>query len=225
MRMRLNRTIISIVPCLSLAIAAQAATQTTNVLDWQFNTGANPTAPTAATTINPDGGSPTATIFDTSGNGTGINYSFAARTGAGSPMGTWEIDFGQLLLTMDKSAVGPVSYTLQVFQFIDQSETFFPGDLELSPNGFHFVNSTVYVPQTTGMIGAWYEDTYAWDAVTLSPSIRLSISGDSGFPILLDEVKLTIVGNLTAVPEPSSGLIAAAGLLAFGLLSRLRRKE
>lgn len=210
------------VPCLSLALAAQA--QTTNVLDWQFNTGINPAAPTAATTINPDGGSPTATIFDTSGNGTGINYSFAARPGAGSPTGTWELDFGQLLLTMDKGAVGPVSYTLQVFQFIDSGGSFFPGNLDLSPVGSHFDSRSVYVPQTAGMIGAWYEDTYSWSSVTVDPRITLGISGDSGNPILLDEVKLTIVGNLTSVPEPSCGVITAAGLLAFGLRSWLRRR-
>ena len=139
-------------------------------------------------------------------------------------MGTWEIDFGQLQLTMNRGAVGPVSYTLEVFQFVDSSGSFFPGNLSLTPAGAQLVSSSVYVPQTSGMIGSWYDNTYSWSAVTLSPSIVLDISGAGGNPILLDEVKLTIVGNLTAVPEPSCGLIAAAGLLAFGLRSWLRRR-
>jgi hypothetical protein len=221
--MRLSKTIISIVPCLSLVFAAQAQT-TTNILDWQFSTGSNPAAPSPATTVNPDGGAPQASIIDTSGNGTGANYSFPARPGAGSPMGTWEIDFGQLQLTMNRGAVGPVSYTLEVFQFVDSSGSFFPGNLSLTPAGAQLVSSSVYVPQTSGMIGSWYDNTYSWSAVTLSPSIVLDISGAGGNPILLDEVKLTIVGNLTAVPEPSCGLIAAAGLVAFGLRSWPGRK-
>jgi hypothetical protein len=149
-------------------------------------------------------------------------------------MGTWEIDFGQLQLTMDRGAVGPVSYTLEVFQFVDSSGSFLPGNLSLMPTpdaGFlpdgitsKPVSSTVYVPQTSGMIGSWYDNTYSWSAVTLNPSIVLDISGAGGSPILLDEVKLTIVGNLTSVPEPSCGLITAAGLLAFGLRSWLRRR-
>jgi hypothetical protein len=214
--MRLYKAIISLVPCLSLAIAGQAQT-TTNILDWQFSTGDNPAVPTAATTINPDDGTPLATF-----TGSSYNYSFFPRDGAGSPTGTWEIDFGQLQLTMDRSAVGPVSYTLQIFQFIDSNRSFFPGALSLSPAGAQFVSESVYVPQTAGMFGSWYEETYSWSAVTLNPSITLDISGVGGSPLLLDEVKLTIVGTL--VPEPSCGLIAAAGLLAFGIRSWLRRK-
>ena len=221
-RVRYIKAITSLVPCLFLAIVAQA--QTTNILDWQFSTGANPALPTPASTINPDGGTPLATFIDSSATGTGINYSGAPRPGAGSPSGTWEIDFGQLLLTMDRSAVGPVSYTLQVFQFIT-GDSFFPGTLSLAPSPDSNVPvRSVYVPQTPGMIGAWYVDTFSWSAVNLNNSaISLDITGAGGNPILLDEVKLTIVGNLTSVPEPSCGLITAAGFLAFGLRSWLRR--
>jgi hypothetical protein len=218
---RFSKVLLSLVPCLSLVLVTQA--ETTNVLDWQFASGNNPAVPTAATTINPDGGSPLATFIDSSPSGNGINWSGPTRPGAGSPTGTWEVDFGQLLLTMDVGAIGPVSYTLQVFQFIDNTG-FFPGNLSLSPEGSQLVSSSVYVPQTAGMIGAWYVNTYTWSAVSLDPTIALDITGAGGNPILLDEVKLTIVGNLTQVPEPSCSLIAAAGLFAFGLRSWSRRK-
>jgi hypothetical protein len=214
--MRFNTAIISLVSCLSFALAGQA--QTTNILDWQFS-GLNPDAPTADTTINPDDGTPLATF-----SGSSINYSFFPRDGAGSPTGTWEIDFGQLQLTMDRSAVGPVSYTLQVFQFVDSGRQFFPGALSLSPAGVQLGPESVYVPQSGDMTGSWFVSTFSWSAVTLNPSITLGITGAGGSPILLDEVRLTIVGNLTLVPEPSSSLITVAGLLAFGLRSWLRRK-
>jgi hypothetical protein len=220
--MRLNKAVFCLVSCLSFAFAGQA--QTTNILDWQFSTGDNPAEPTPGTTINPDEGAPSARF-----TGSSINYSFFPRQFYSTPepnsipSGTWEIDSGQLQLSMDRSAVGPVSYTLQVFQFVTV-DSFFSGHLSLSPasdaNNLP-VSRVVYVPQTAGMIGSWYEDTYSWSAVNLNPSISLSLTGADG-PIMLDEIKLTIVGTL--VPEPSFGLIAAAGLLAFGIRSWLRRK-
>jgi len=220
--MRLNKSILSLVPCVLVALSGQA--QTTNILDWQFSTADNPAAPTPETTINPDGGTPLATFTGSGAGGSGVNYAFFSRQGAGPPTGTWEIDFGQLQLTMDRGAVGPVSYTLQVFQFVDNTRSFFPGALTLSPSGAQFVSENVYVPQSGDMLGAWYVDTYSWSAVTLNPSISLGITGTGGSPLLLDEVKLTIVGNLTGVPEPGTAMIAVVGLLAFGVRSWLRRK-
>jgi len=88
------------------------------------------------------------------------------------------------------------------------------------------VSETVYVPRTGSMIGSWYEDTYSWSDVNLSPTVSLDISpgaGGSG-ALLFDEVRLTIVGQLGPVPEPSVGLITVAGLLALGVRSWLRRK-
>jgi len=215
--MRLNKAILTLVSCLSLAFVGQA--QTTNILDWQFDTADNPAAPTPETTINPDGGAPEATF-----TGSSINYEFFPRGGFGPPIGTWEIDFGQLQLSMDRSAVGPVSYTLQVYQFIDSGRSFYPGALSLSPAGSQFVSESVYVPQAGDMLGAWYVDTYSWSAVSLNPSILIGITGAGGSPILLDEVKLTIVGNLTLVPEPGFGLIGSVGLVVFGIRSWLRQK-
>ncbi len=210
------KAVLCLVLCLSFALAGQA--QTTNVLDWQFNTADNPAMPTPDTTINPDGGNPEANFI-----GSSINYSFFPRPGFGSPIGTWEIDFGQLLLNMDRSAVGPVSYTLQVFQFVD-SIGLYPGKLSFSIGAPDSFTSSVYVPQTGDMLGAWYENTYSWSAVNLNPTITLGITETDGNPLLLDEVQLTIVGNLSLVPEPSSGLIATIGLLAFGIRSWIRRR-
>jgi hypothetical protein len=215
--MQFNKVIISLVAGLSFALSGHA--QTTNILDWQFNTSDNPAEPNWLTSVNPDGGDPDATF-----TGSSINYSFFPRPGFGEVGGTWEIDFGQLQLAMNRSAKGPVSYTLEVYQFIDTGRAFYPGALSLSPAGSQFVSEKVYVPQTGDMLGAWYVDTYSWSSVNLDPTISLGITGAGGNPILLDEVKLTIVGNLTLVPEPGSGLIAVIGLLVLGVRSWFRKR-
>ena len=132
---------------------------------------------------------------------------------------------GQLQLSLDRAAVGTVAYTLQVWQFVDSGRSFYPGALSFSPSGAQVGPETVYVPQSGTMIGSWYETTYSWSDVTLDPSISLDITASpvSG-AVLFDEVRLTVVGDLVPVPEPSAGLMTLAGLLAFGVISWYRRK-
>jgi hypothetical protein len=213
--------ITSIALFLLLALTGQA--QTTNILDWTFSTSANPSAPDTATSINPSGGDPEATF-------TGNNNTYFVGTGPqglyGSPTGLWDVENnGQLALTLNLSAVGTVNYTLQVWQFADSSRSLYPGTLTLLPAGAQFVSESVYVPQTGTMIGSWYEDTYSWSDVALNPSVTLDITpGTGSVALLFDQVQLTIVGDLVPVPEPSCGLIALAGLAAFGMISWFRRK-
>jgi hypothetical protein len=218
--MKLNKAILSVAACGLLALTGQAAT--TNIIDWQFSVAGNPASPTAGTTVNPDGGNPLATF-----SGANNTYFFGSGPSGlyGSPTGLWDVEDGSLQLTLDLGGVGTAQYILEVFQFADSGRSFYPGTLTLSPEGAQFVSESVYVPQSGSMIGSWYEDTYSWSAVNLTSGITLNISGATpNTGILFDEVRLTVIGNLGPVPEPSSSLITAVGLLAFGFRSWLRRK-
>lgn len=223
--MKLNQAIISLIAGASLALSGQAAT--TNILDWQFSTADNPASPTPGTTVNPDGGNPLATF-------TGDNNTYYPGTGgvlAGSPTGLWEMlngstVNGHLTLTMDAGGIGTGDYILQVFQFVDSTRSFYPGSLTFSIGQPDSASESVYVPQTGSMIGSWYESTYAWSAVNLTTGITLDMSGAGGpnTGVFFDEVRLTVVGNLGPVPEPSSSVIAAVGLMVLGIRSWIRRR-
>jgi hypothetical protein len=221
--MKPKRIIITLAACLSLAVTAQAVT--TNVLDWTFSIAGNPVAPNLPTTINPSGGNPQATIF---GNINTYFFGSAANQPSlyGSPTGIWDIEGSAGHMTLSLNLTGAqkvVGYNVQIYQFADEGRAFYPGNLTLSPSGAQFVSESVYVPQSGSMIGAWYLDTYSWNSVVPSSSLSLDIAPGAGSSAMLfDEVKLTV---LVDVPEPSSGLIAMVGLLAYGVRSWLRRNR
>jgi hypothetical protein len=215
--MKPKRIIASLATSLSLVVTAQAAV-TTNVLDWTFSTFAITNAPDAATSSNPSGGNPLATFF---GNLNTYYFGTGPQGLFGPPTGLWDVeDGGHLTLSLNLAGQNQVvGYSVQIYQFADQS--FYPGTLTLNPSG-SFVSESVYVPQTGNMIGAWYIETFTWNSVVPSANLTLDISPGAGSSaMLLDEIKMTV---MTDIPEPSSGLIAAAGLLAFGIRSWLRRK-
>jgi hypothetical protein len=213
--MRLNRVFLGLVSSLSLALAGQAAT--TNILDWQFSTADNPAPPTIA--VNPDGGNPLATF-------TGPNNTYFFGTGPnglfGSPTGLWDVEAGQLALTLQLSGVGPVDLTVVITQFVDQNRALYPGTISFSIPGGTLVNEVVAVPQTGNMIGSWYRDTYQWTAADAGAGpITLDLGpAAAGTGMLLDEIQFT----LTEVPEPGCGLLAGTGLLALAMRYWSRRK-
>jgi hypothetical protein len=224
--MKLNRVIISLVPCLALVLTAQAATPSTNIWDFTFSvraiTNTPPDAPPVGNSITPDGGNPRAIIFGNNNTyffGTGPNGLY------GSPTGLWDVEGaagGHVQITSDLVTPFPVTYTLKIWQFADDGRSFYPGTLSLSPSGAQFVSESVYVPQSGNMFGAWYLDTYSWSSFIPSTTISVDINpGPGSGALLFDEVQLTAVLN---APEPSSCLIGAAGLLLFGIRSWLRRK-
>jgi hypothetical protein len=216
--MRLDRAFLGLVSSLSLALAGQAAT--TNILDWQFSTADNPASPTIA--VNPDGGDPLATFSGPNNTyffGTGPNGLF------GSPTGLWDIEAGQLALTLNLFSTQPVDLTVVITQFADQNRALYPGTISWSIPGGHLISEVPVVPQTGNMIGSWYQDTYQWTAVDASTfPITLDIGpAAAGTGLLLDEVQFSIMGTLQ-VPEPGFGLLAGTGLLALAMRYWPRRK-
>ena len=136
--MKLKTVIISMVLCLPLALMGQTAT--TNVLDWTFSTADNPAAPDAATSINPSGGDPRRPF---PGNNNTYFFGPGPQGLYSQPTGLWDMENGQLQLSLDRAAVGTVAYTLQVWQFVDSGRSFYPGALSFSPSGAQVGPETV----------------------------------------------------------------------------------
>jgi hypothetical protein len=220
--MKLTRIIIGLVPCLSLALTGQAQMVTT--LDWPFSVAGNPSTTNPPPALNPSGGTATATFL-----GPNNTYFFGVGPEGlyGPPTGLWDIQNGQLQLAMNRYATSLVDFTLEITQFVDNG-AFFPGTVSFSildtPTSFR----TIVYPQTGGMVGSWVADTFQWSQINVGGSpILLTISPGAGGNghLFFDEVELTINGNLTDVPEPGCSQLVAAGLLAFGARSWLRRKR
>jgi len=229
--MKLQRLILGIAPCLFLALSAHAQT-TLTTLDWKFSTPGNPAAPSTSGTTNLTGGAATATFTQgvntyISGMGPGGLY--------GTPTGLWAMDWAgqtppELALMLNQTPVQSVDLTLTVTHFVDNSQ--YPGTLSFSlPNAVP-IGRQVLIPQTGSMMGFWAADTYSWAGVTYpawgnangAPITLDLFPGTQYGSLLLDEVKLSILGAVSTVPEPMAGQLAGLGLLLFGLRSWLRRK-
>ena len=219
--MRLNRALLSLVSSVALVLVGQA--QTTNSFDWQFSTADNPASPPTNSITNPSGGDPQATF-----TGPNNTYFFGSGPGGlyGTPTGLWDVEAGQLTLTLNRISVTTVDYTVVITQFADQGRALYPGTISWSVPGVQFISETVKVPQSGNMIGSWYVDTYQWTDVDASSGpITLDIGpAAAGTGLLLDEVQFSIVGALAEVPEPGFGLLAGTGLLALAMRYWPRRK-
>lgn len=227
--MRPHHILAGVLSSWLLAVTAQAQTQTTT-LDWKFSTAQNPAPPT--TQENPTGGTATATFIE--GNNT---YYFGQGPEGvfGTPTGLWSMDpldgkAPKLQLKLDRTPVQSVDMTVVVTHFVDNS--LYPGVLGFSlPNAVN-LGRQVVVPQTGNMIGFWVADTFSWTGVTFpawggvngAPITLDLFPGMANTGLFLDEVKLSIFGAVSTVPEPMAGQLAGLGLVLFGLRSWLRRK-
>jgi hypothetical protein len=232
--MKLPQLLVGIGTCLLLAMAAQAQTTLLTTLDWKFSVAGNPSLPTASGTTNLTGGAATASFL---GDSRKYHYYFGTGPNGlyGTPTGLWAMApldgvAPELELKLDQTPVDKVDLTLVMTHFVDNSV--YPGAVSFSVPGVSFVDRQVVVPQTGDMIGVWVADTYSWTGVTYpvggdangAPITLDLFPGMSGTGLFLDEVKLSILGAVSTVPEPMAGQLAGLGLLLFGLRSWLRRK-
>lgn len=226
--MKLQQLLIGIGACLPLAFAAQGQTTT---LDWKFSAAGNPSAPTASGTTNLTGGAASATFIQ--GNNT---YFFSTPSADlyGTPRGIWAMDWvgstePKVQLKLDQTPESTVDLTLVVTHFTGNS-------LYSDTVGFSLPNEVaigreIFVPKTGSMAGFWVADTYSWSGVSFpawgglnGAPITLDLFPGLNGSLLLDEVKLSILGAVSTVPEPMAGQLAGLGLALFGLRSWLRRR-
>jgi hypothetical protein len=223
--MKANKTILRISSLLLMALTSQAATLTT--LDWKLSLAGNPTA-LDSSSVNPSNATVTATF-----NGNNNTYFFGAGPGGansyfGPKTGLWDVNNGDLLITLNQTALTPVDFTLVITHFIDG--LLYPGTASFSPFPNYTSSSrTVVVPQTGLMGGFWAADTYTWSQVSILNNAAVSfdiIPGlGSGGAMLFDEVQFSINGDLIPIPEPGISQIALTGLAAIGFGSWVRRKR
>lgn len=224
--MKPQQFVLGLAGYVALALSAQAQVTT---LDWQFTYPGNPQVPTSSSTTNAAGAT-----FTTGNNkwwDTGPNGVF------GTPTGLYSMDPSGgvapvLELKLDQTPVDKVDLTLVLTHFVDNAQ--FSGVVDFLPvhsTTFDYVGRTTVVPQTGDMIGAWVADTWTWTGVTYpifgSPNgapLTLDLFPGGTSSLMLDEVKLSILGAVSTVPEPVAGQLAGLGLLLFGLRSWLRRK-
>ena len=217
--MKASEIILSIGAGLSLVLTSQAQ-PTTNTLDWNFSFAGNPSPINASGTTNTSGGTATATFV-------GLNNTYFFNSGPGGasgyfgpPTGLWDVNNGELDLSLNRTASSPVNYRVVVTQFIDNQ--LYPGTVGFSVPNAQFLNRNVVVPQSGNMGGFWAADTYSWTGVSLSgANFTMNLNpGTAGTALLLDDVQFTIV---IPVPEPGVSQVAAIGLIAFGMVSWIRR--
>lgn len=228
--MKLHSLVLGILPFLSLTVLAQAPTTT---LDWKFSNTANPASPTPSGTVNPSNATATATF-----SGGMLTYIFGQGPEGiyGTPTGLWAMEQSatapQLTLNVNQTPVSTVDLSLVVTHFVDNLQ--FPGAISLALGDPATTTPTyqysreVVIPQTGVMTGSWVADTYSWGALNyadfdLRQLVINLVPGAASGGLLLDEVKLTIVGEI-AVPEPMVGQLAGLGLLLFGVRSWLSRR-
>ena len=221
--MKLSRVLLCMVPCLTLALTAEAVMSTT--FNWGFGSAGNPSVGTGSP--NPSGAEGVIAL-----SGTKNRYFFTRPTPGdyGTPSGMWSLlnnsqnlaDVGTMQLYVNRKASSLLDMTLSIKQFVDGG-AFFPGSMTFSLSGSTFDGRVIN--ETTGQ-GQWVTDTYHWSLQnfqTEAVGLTLSPTG-SGAQLLVDSVMFIIDGDLVAVPEPAytKGL-AVAGLLAMAVFSLRRR--
>ena len=224
--MKLQKLVTGFVTSLAFALTVQAATPEVT-LDWTFSTGENPSFATGTTNAA------TATFLP------GGNYTYFQGAGPfglyGTLTGLWAMEKSAdsppaLELKLNQTPVTTVDLTLVLTQFIDNSQ--FPGTVSFPLAGAQYLGRQTVQEQTGDMIGVWVADTYLWTGVSFplgtapnGAEITLALfPGLNSSGLLLDEVKLTILGAVSTVPEPMCGQLAGLGLLLFGIRSWLRRR-
>lgn len=183
--MNLKRILNGLAVLLPMALASQAATPT--ILDWQFNTGANPSSPNdSPATVNQTGGAAELSI---TGDIAQYHFNSQGATDFGLERGTWDTANGVFALSIQAGATSlaqPLNYTLTIDQFFDSTSGLFPGLMKFSIGNPASTSRTVL--DSTPGLGQWVEDTFTWQitpsqmlqplTLTITPDTSTGGTGD-----------------------------------------------
>ena len=212
---------ITIKSVLALGVGALTgfAADPVSSFEWTFGTSENPAEFTPAGAENPFGATWTADVDV--GVGTGY-YSgvFRDNPAYGTQTGMWDILTGGVTFELDRMPETTVDLTVTVRHFVSLPGGFpFSLGLSFSLPGGSLVGESAIQHATAG---DWVESTYAWQDLTSSGPITLSIFSEPGRGFLLDNLAVDVTGILVPVPEPGTATLLALG--AFGLMALGRKR-
>lgn len=177
---------------------------------WTFDTNALTPAPSIADTTF---GIPSATI-NVDENGTGWYDSMSEIYG--SAQGWWDIGTGSIVVTMPEDPnAAPEStkdFWVQVTYWTEPSQA---PSLVASP-GATLVGKTTQLVEAGPIMGGWYMDTWQVHFAPVSSSLT--------FTITADPLNATQIEKVAVVPEPSSLLALASGIMGLASLASRRRR-
>jgi hypothetical protein len=207
--MNLKSIIMGLAVYLPMAMISHAATMSTT-LDWQFNTGANPSSPNdSAMTTNNSGGVASCEIASE----TFLYYFFNAYPtvppgGYGPQRGLWDTIDGTYTLTLSAGILSQgqtLTYNLDIYQFLGDTN-FLPATISITPSPLGdpappALRTLVF----TNSSGSWVHDTFTWTNAPDFGPLTLTISPSTNSPsgeLLVDEIQWNIIGNIGLAPLP-----------------------
>lgn len=170
---------------------------------WDFDTDANPAAPTSS--VNASGSASANVTVGMFGSG------WLLQPLGGTVSGYWDIGEGSLALDIPgtPSAYQDVWVQVTYYQAISQAPI-------VTVPGAQFVSDQTLLYQADPPLGGWFVNQSLWRLEPSAGNFQILLSGDPMWGAVVDQVVVD-----TMVPEPTSILLA--GVMAAGFVLRRTR--